>query len=58
MKNRKEWLAIAVLIAALLLAVFLLPVMTGLITRQQIDVQAVVTATPIPAPEEFEGEDL
>lgn len=58
MKSRKGWVAIAVLIAALLLAVFLLPVMTGLIAQQQMDVQAVVTATPIPAPEEFEGEDL
>jgi hypothetical protein len=32
--------------------------MTGLITRQQMDVQAVVTATPIPVLEEFEDESL
>jgi uncharacterized membrane protein len=58
MKNRKGWWAIAALLAALLLAVFLLPVMTGLITQRQMDVRPAVTATPIPEPEEYEDGGL
>lgn len=56
MKKHKGKLAIAALVLALLLAILLLPVMTGLLTQGQINRQPRVTATPEPVYEdEAEG---
>lgn len=53
MRKRKGFLAVLVLLIAMLLAVWLLPVMTGLITKHHINLQPTVTATPIPQPEMY-----
>lgn len=53
MRWSKGAAAVMVLVAALVLAVLLLPVMTGLITQSQINFQPMVTASPTPGPEAY-----
>lgn len=53
MKWNRGAVAVMVLVAALLLAVLLLQVMTGLITQSQINFQPMVTASPSPGPEAY-----
>jgi hypothetical protein len=57
MRHKKGLLAIVVLLAALLLAVWLLPQMTNLLIERQISLHPQVTATPVP-PEEPWAEEL
>ena len=58
MKEHKGMISIATLLLALLLAIFLLPVMTGLITQGQIKRQPTVIATPEPDYKDYEEQDL
>lgn len=58
MKEHKGMIAIAALLLALLLAIFLLPVMTGLITQGQIKRQPTVIVTLEPEYGDYEGQDL
>lgn len=46
--QRREVIAMALLLMALLLAVLLLPVMTGQLTHRQLAARPQVTATPVP----------
>ncbi len=57
MRHKKGFLAIAALLAAVLLAVLLLPKMTGFLIERQISMHPQVTATPVP-PEEPWAEGL
>ncbi len=57
MRHKKGLLAIVALLAALLLAIWLLPQMTNLLIERQISLHPQVTATPVP-PEEPWDEGL
>jgi hypothetical protein len=57
MRHKKGLLAIVALLAALLLAIWLLPQMTNLLIERQISLHPQVTATPVP-PEEPWAEEL
>lgn len=54
--QRREVIAMALLLMALLLAVLLLPVMTRQMTRQQLMARPQVTASPVPDLEFFHDE--
>lgn len=56
MRNRKGLLAIAALLAALLLAVLLLPAVTGLVIQRQLNLLPTVTATPHPTADPWDEE--
>ena len=55
--QRREVIAMALLLTALLLTVLLLPVMTRQLTRQQLMARPQVTASPVPDLEFFHEED-
>ncbi len=57
MRHKKGFLAVAALLAAVLLAVLLLPKMTNFLIERQISMHPQVTATPVP-PEEPWAEGL
>lgn len=58
MKKHKGLLAIIALLLALLMAITFLPVMTGWIIQRQMNQKPMVTATPEPVYENFEGEGM
>ena len=53
----REAAAIALLLLGLLLAVLLLPILTGQITRQQLDARPQVSVTPVSDMEYFHNEE-